>query len=108
MYNLFGLSDDDSMFNNDETTYPSNDENEDIGTRRDSGKDIQIVECKYDADQGPMLGMRFLNIDFLYEFYKEHARLKGFNIIKRSVRNDGNNVLHAIKGGKAKESRIDK
>lgn len=108
MYNLFGLSDDDSMFNNDETTYPSNDENEDIGMKRDFGKYMQIAECEYDADQGPMPGMRFLSIDLLYEFYKEHARLKGFSIIKRSMRNGGNNVLCAIKGGKAKESQIDK
>ena len=35
------------------------------------------------ADIGPQLGMVFPSFDKLFELYQEHARLKGFSVVKR-------------------------
>ncbi|KAF2310815.1 hypothetical protein GH714_017438 [Hevea brasiliensis] len=45
---------------------------------------IHEDEIAYNVEEGPKSGMHFPTMDNLVNFYKEHARLKGFSIVMRS------------------------
>ncbi|XP_009760738.1 protein FAR-RED IMPAIRED RESPONSE 1-like [Nicotiana sylvestris] len=51
---------------------------------------------KDDVVVGPISGMRFRDKDSLFAFYKEHAQLKGFSVVKRNSNNKGGDTARYI------------
>ncbi|XP_009618387.1 protein FAR-RED IMPAIRED RESPONSE 1-like [Nicotiana tomentosiformis] len=49
-----------------------------------------------DVVVGPISGIRFRDNDYLFAFYKEHARLKGFSIVKRNSNKKGGDTARYI------------
>ncbi|OIT08096.1 protein far1-related sequence 5, partial [Nicotiana attenuata] len=45
---------------------------------------------------GPISGMQFRDKDTLFAFYKEHARLRGFSVIKRNSNKKGGDIARYI------------
>ncbi|OIT25520.1 protein far-red impaired response 1, partial [Nicotiana attenuata] len=48
---------------------------------------------------GPITGMRFSSKDVLFDFYKEHARLSGFCIVKRTSNKKGGDTVRYVQYG---------
>nr|XP_009623583.1 protein FAR-RED IMPAIRED RESPONSE 1-like [Nicotiana tomentosiformis] len=48
---------------------------------------------------GPITGMWFSNKDVMFDFYKEHARLSGFCIIKRISNKKGGDIVRYVQYG---------
>nr|XP_016448728.1 PREDICTED: protein FAR-RED IMPAIRED RESPONSE 1-like [Nicotiana tabacum] len=48
---------------------------------------------------GPITGMRFSNKDVMFDFYKEHARLSGFCIVKRISNKKGGDIVRHVQYG---------
>ncbi|OIT19713.1 protein far1-related sequence 5 [Nicotiana attenuata] len=48
---------------------------------------------------GPITGMRFSSKDVLFDFYKEHARLSGFCIVKRTSNKKGGDIVRYVQYG---------
>ncbi|KAF2297052.1 hypothetical protein GH714_016087 [Hevea brasiliensis] len=106
LYDTLGIRDDDSLFDaNSLSDEPSNGTN---GTpshgyeegpieESQSGSDGQCSnvhenEIPYNVEEGPKTGMHFPTMDDLVNFYKHHARLKGFSIVIRSS-SKGNSLV---------------
>ncbi|XP_057998536.1 protein FAR1-RELATED SEQUENCE 5-like, partial [Hevea brasiliensis] len=95
LYDTLGIRDDDSLFDenslSDEPSNgaPSHGYDEGPVKESQSGSDGQCSnvhedEIPYNVEEGPKTGMHFLTMDDLVNFYKHHARLKGFSIVIRS------------------------
>nr|XP_016462421.1 PREDICTED: protein FAR-RED IMPAIRED RESPONSE 1-like [Nicotiana tabacum] len=48
---------------------------------------------------GPITGMRFSSKDVMFDFYKEHARLSGFCIVKRTSNKKGGDIVRYVQYG---------
>ncbi|KAF2284221.1 hypothetical protein GH714_019967 [Hevea brasiliensis] len=97
LYNTLGIRNDDNMFDeNSLSNEPSNGVN---GTPSHANQEVMMQESQsssdgqrsnihedeiaYNVEEGPKSGMHFPTMDNLVNFYKEHARLKGFSIVIR-------------------------
>ncbi|KAF2299297.1 hypothetical protein GH714_031377 [Hevea brasiliensis] len=98
LYDTLGIRDDDSLFDeNSLSDEPSNGVN---GTPSHADQEVTMQESQsssdgqrsnihedeiaYNVEEGPKSGMHFPTMDNLVNFYKEHAKLKGFSIVIRS------------------------
>ncbi|XP_075089922.1 protein FAR1-RELATED SEQUENCE 5-like [Nicotiana tabacum] len=48
---------------------------------------------------GPITGMRFNNKDVIFDFYKEHARLSRFCIVKKTSNKKGRDIVRYVQYG---------
>jgi len=82
---VFGCSEDDNIFYEDGESFADVETN----TTSNAFSNAQINHSNesfiLSIEEGPKVGMWFDSVDRLYEFYKEHARLKGFSVSKRCV-----------------------
>nr|XP_016435093.1 PREDICTED: protein FAR1-RELATED SEQUENCE 5-like [Nicotiana tabacum] len=53
-------------------------------------------EADNDEGAGPISGMQFSDKDSLFAFYKEHARLKGFSVVKRNSNKKGGDIASYV------------
>ncbi|KAF2297176.1 hypothetical protein GH714_018847 [Hevea brasiliensis] len=95
LYDTLGIRDDDSLFDenslsdepsNGANGTPSHDYEESPVEESQSGSDgqrsnVHEDEIPYNEEEDPKTGMHFLIMDNLVNFYKHHARLKGFSIV---------------------------
>ncbi|XP_057989077.1 protein FAR1-RELATED SEQUENCE 5-like [Hevea brasiliensis] len=78
---IFDFSEDDSLFAEDV-------EKDELASDQDMNEGGIGAVANTDAiEEGPLTGMLFPYISTMFNFYKEHARLKGFSIFKRSAVN---------------------
>ncbi|XP_058006730.1 protein FAR-RED IMPAIRED RESPONSE 1-like [Hevea brasiliensis] len=78
---IFDFSEDDSLFAEDV------EEDESTGDQDMNEGGIRAVANTNAIEEGPLTGMLFPCISTMFNFYKEHARLKGFSVFKRSAVN---------------------
>ncbi|KAF2299470.1 hypothetical protein GH714_032056 [Hevea brasiliensis] len=84
---IFDFSEDDSLFAEDV------EEDESAGDQDMNEGGIRVVANTNAIEEGPLTGMLFPCISTMFNFYKEHARLKGFSVFKRSAVNDCRNFI---------------
>ncbi|KAF2297586.1 hypothetical protein GH714_036876 [Hevea brasiliensis] len=89
---IFDFSEDDSLFTEDV------EEDESAGDQDMNEGGIRAVANTNAIEEGPLTGMLFPCISTMFNFYKEHARLKGFSVFKRSAVN--------VRGGSRKYQTI--
>ncbi|KAF2309987.1 hypothetical protein GH714_006081 [Hevea brasiliensis] len=89
---IFDFSEDDSLFAEDV------EEDESAGDQDMNEGGIRAVANTNAIEEGPLTGMLFPCISTMFNFYKEHARLKGFSVFKRSAVN--------VRGGSRKYQTI--
>ncbi|XP_058002193.1 protein FAR-RED IMPAIRED RESPONSE 1-like [Hevea brasiliensis] len=89
---IFDFSEDDSLFAEDV------EEDESAGDQDMNKGGIRAVANTNAIEEGPLTGMLFPCISTMFNFYKEHARLKGFSVFKRSAVN--------VRGGSRKYQTI--
>ncbi|XP_057990542.1 protein FAR-RED IMPAIRED RESPONSE 1-like [Hevea brasiliensis] len=89
---IFDFSEDDSLFAEDV------EEDESAGDQDMNEGGIGAVANTNAIEKGPLTGMLFPCISTMFNFYKEHARLKGFSVFKRSAVN--------VQGGSGKYQTI--
>ncbi|XP_019225945.1 PREDICTED: protein FAR-RED IMPAIRED RESPONSE 1-like [Nicotiana attenuata] len=111
LYRSLGMASDDSLlneyewvdvdshgsFNNDMHLDDDDDEEVDGEYHGEANDDEEQNEStEEDVVVGPISGMRFRDKDTLFAFYKEHARLRGFSIIKRNSNKKGGDTARYI------------
>uniref|UniRef100_A0A1S4DPB7 Protein FAR1-RELATED SEQUENCE 2-like n=1 Tax=Nicotiana tabacum TaxID=4097 RepID=A0A1S4DPB7_TOBAC len=62
----------------------------------DVDREMENEFTKEDFVVGPISGMRFRDKDTLFAFYKKHARLRGFSVIKRNSNKKGSDTARYI------------
>ncbi|XP_058006625.1 protein FAR-RED IMPAIRED RESPONSE 1-like [Hevea brasiliensis] len=78
---IFDFSEDDSLFAEDV-------EEDELAADQDMNEGgIRAVANTNAIEEGPLTGMLFPCISTMFNFYKEHARLKGFSVFKKSAVN---------------------
>ncbi|XP_021673133.2 protein FAR-RED IMPAIRED RESPONSE 1-like [Hevea brasiliensis] len=92
LFDIFDFSEDDSLFAEDV------EEDESAGDQDMNEGGIKAVANTNAIEEGPLTGMLFPCISTMFNFYKEHARLKGFSVFKRSAVN--------VRGGSRKYQTI--
>nr|XP_009780698.1 PREDICTED: protein FAR-RED IMPAIRED RESPONSE 1-like [Nicotiana sylvestris] len=97
LYKYLGMASDD---NDDDDEEPdgeyhgeaNDDEEQVLGNELelcDVDREMENEFTEEDVVVGPISGMRFRDKDSLFVFYKEHARLKGFSVVKRNSNKKG-------------------
>ncbi|KAL2544996.1 Protein FAR1-RELATED SEQUENCE [Forsythia ovata] len=61
-----------------------------------------------DIIQAPEVGMHFVSLDNLFEYYKQYAKQEEFGIIKKSARSDGNLRFVCLSCSRARNSTSQK
>ncbi|XP_049366657.1 protein FAR1-RELATED SEQUENCE 5-like [Solanum verrucosum] len=106
LHRSLGMASDDSLMNenewvDDDSYYSLNndvrldEDDEEVENNEEHILGDELEECdvngepydtftKEDASVGPISGMQFKDENYLFALYKEHARLKGFSIVKRN------------------------
>uniref|UniRef100_A0A1U7XND0 Protein FAR1-RELATED SEQUENCE 5-like n=1 Tax=Nicotiana sylvestris TaxID=4096 RepID=A0A1U7XND0_NICSY len=62
----------------------------------DVDREMENEFTEEDVVVGSISGMRFRDKDTLFAFYKEHARLRGFSVIKRNLNQKGGDTARYI------------
>nr|XP_009781959.1 PREDICTED: protein FAR-RED IMPAIRED RESPONSE 1-like [Nicotiana sylvestris] len=97
--NVVHLDDDDDEADGEYHGEASDDEEQVLGNELelcDVDREMENEFTKEDVVVGPISGMRFRDKDTLFAFYKEHARLKGFSVVKRNSNKKGGDTARYI------------
>lgn len=97
LIDVFGLSDDDSLMDDNENN-PLTEEYDKLNT-------VNQEDMGCNIEQGPTRDTCFNSLDELLDFYQQHAKVKGFTMVRRSiVKTGGRNskkCLSCYKSGKS-------
>ncbi|XP_057989246.1 protein FAR-RED IMPAIRED RESPONSE 1-like [Hevea brasiliensis] len=80
---VFGCSEDDNIFDEDGESFADVEMNPSSNAFSNAQINHSNESFILSIEEGPKKGMWFDSVDRLYEFYKEHTRLKGFSVAKR-------------------------
>ncbi|KAF2319342.1 hypothetical protein GH714_014920 [Hevea brasiliensis] len=80
---VFGCSEDDNIFDEDGESFADVEMNPTSNAFSNAQNNHSNESFILSIEEGPKMGMWFDSVDRLYEFYKEHTRLKGFSVAKR-------------------------
>ncbi|XP_070052700.1 protein FAR1-RELATED SEQUENCE 2-like [Nicotiana tomentosiformis] len=97
--NVVYLDDDDEEPDGEYYGEANDDEEQFLGNELELYDVDQEMENDFNEEDvivGPISGMRYRENNFLFAFYKEHARLKGFSFVKRNSNKKGGDTAKYI------------
>ncbi|KAF3626031.1 hypothetical protein FXO38_29489 [Capsicum annuum] len=87
LHGVFGLENSDSLHDEDLSVFDGEEDDygeDDVEEEKGPMYDDSYIEEQYTA--GPIVGMCFHYVQTTFTFYKEHSRLNGFGVVKKSAK----------------------